>query len=80
VDTSDCEKYTSTKLKGRENMFHYEVLSTSADLQMYFDDKFAKEFYYTEYTDIDVVFLNESEHVVKDVYFLSVRTRFFLWV
>lgn len=62
------DENTSKKLKGRENMFHYEVQKTSANLQMFFDEKLSKMFYHTEYTDIDVTFLNESEHPVKKVY------------
>lgn len=71
------EENTSRKLKGRENMFHYEVLSTSANLQMFFDEKLSKMFYYTEYTDIDVTFLNESEHTIKDVYLKCSHPVFF---
>lgn len=71
------DENTSKKLRGRENMFHYEVLSCSANLQMFFDDKLTKMFYYTEYTDIDVTFLNESDHTIKDVYLKCSHPVFF---
>lgn len=68
---------TSKKLKGRENLFQYEVQSTSANLQIFFDEKLSKMFYYTEYTDIEVVFLNESDHTIKDVYLKCSHPVFF---
>lgn len=71
------EENTSKKLKGRENMFHYEVLSESAQLQIFFDEKLSKMFYYTEYTDIDIVFLNDSDHTMKDVYLKCSHPVFF---
>jgi len=71
------EKNTSEKLKGRENMFHYEVIGTSADLKIEFDEKLNKIFYYTEYTDNDVILLNDSKHTVKDVYLKCSHPVFF---
>lgn len=58
-------------------MFHYEVKAPSSNLQIFFDEKLNKMFYYTEYTDIEVIFLNESEHTIKNVYLKCSHPVFF---
>jgi len=58
-------------------MFQYEVKDKSSNLKMFFDEKLSKMFYYTEYTDIDVIFLNESEFTIRDVYLKCSHPVFF---
>lgn len=68
---------TALKLKGRENMFHYEVIGTSAELKIIFDEKLNKTFYYTEYTDNDLLVVNDSPYTIKDVYLKCSHPVFF---
>ena len=58
----------SQKLKGKENMFHYQVCGTSANLELTFDKKLSRIFYYNEFIESDLKLTNDSDHTIKDVY------------
>ena len=58
----------SQKLKGKENMFHYQVWGTSSNLEISFDKKLSRIFYYNEFIESDFKLTNNSEHIIKDVY------------